>query len=380
MATWQRREFLRATGTGAAVFVAGCGGRSDPPSREAWSHYRADAARTGFNPHAEGPVTDVSERWAYTTEARNLSSPAVVAGRVYVNGDRLYALDAGTGEVVWDHAIYFASGSPPAVVDGTAYVASRHALLALGTADGSRRWDFSFGNWTLHAPAVTGSSLYFGTTKAGAGFEGRVYALDAKRGTVRWKTDVGRGVLPPFTLAADDDTVYAGKERVYALDRRDGSVRWTFDSEDSTFGTPAVHGDTVYVGSVAAGNTGAVYALDAETGSERWRVGTGLTAKSLAVDGETVFVASDSVYALSASDGTERWRHPSNRFVQASPAVTTDAVYLGSILGTVVALGRSEGRERWRVTTPSSLLASPAVAGDAVVVAGADRTVYVFGE
>lgn len=375
-----RRGFLRGAGVVLAAALAGCRAPATPQPKDAWSQYRANAARTGFNPHTAGPETGVRERWAFSTESRTASPPTVVDGRVYINSDRVYALSALTGESHWDRPVFFESGAAPAVADGVVYTPSQHALFALDAADGAERWTFSFGNWKLHAPAVRDGTVYFGSTKVGAGFEGRVYALDANGGRVRWTTDLGGGVLPPFVLAVADGTVYAGKEQVYALDAGDGAERWTFDRDRTTFGTPAVRDATVYVGSATAGNRGAVYALDADDGTERWRVSTGLSAKALAVDDDTVYVASDDVYALDAATGGERWRFGSNRFVQASPAVSTGTLYLGGILGSVYALDVDDGTERWHVTTPSSLLSSPAVVGDLVSVMGADRTVYIFGE
>ena len=53
--------------------------------------------------------------------------------------------------------------------------------------------------------------------------------------------------------------------------------------------SPAVSGGLVYVGS----NDGYLYALDAASGTERWRFGDGRVISSPAVSGGLVYVGSD---------------------------------------------------------------------------------------
>ena len=93
---------------------------------------------------------------------------------------------------------------------------------------------------------------------------------------------------------------------------------WFHATDDVVTATPAVVGDTVYTGDWA----GVVYALDRETGEERWRFQTtehrnvyaGQIVSSPAVadvDGERLVVigAGKTLYGLVAADGTERWHH-----------------------------------------------------------------------
>ena len=93
---------------------------------------------------------------------------------------------------------------------------------------------------------------------------------------------------------------------------------WFHATDDVVTATPAVVGDTVYTGDWA----GVVYALERESGEERWRFQTaehrnvyaGQIVSSPAVadvDGERLVVigAGKTLYALAAADGTERWHH-----------------------------------------------------------------------
>ncbi|UPW02123.1 PQQ-binding-like beta-propeller repeat protein [Halorussus gelatinilyticus] len=169
---------------------------------------------------------------------RSGAKPAVADGVVYaptataddekshgVRRGRLLAIDAESGERRWQY--WFDTDQlprPPAVRDGTVYVAGGDALHALDAESGERRWSFATGYRETSAPAVADGTVYF-TSK-------NVYGLDADTGDEQWRH---------VNLA----TV--------------GSM--THDDRTALTDAPAVADGTVYV---------AVGALDAETGDERW--------------------------------------------------------------------------------------------------------------
>jgi polyvinyl alcohol dehydrogenase (cytochrome) len=124
-----------------------------------------------------------------------------------------------------------------------------------------------------------------------------VWALDAKTGCLRWTfraaAEVRTGIVVSPWSADDPDpqpTLYFGDllARVYAVDARTGELRWKVrveDHRDATItGTPALHGDRLYVPVsslevVPAANPtyacctfrGSVVALDATDGKHLWK-------------------------------------------------------------------------------------------------------------
>jgi len=121
---------------------------------------------------------------------------------------------------------------------------------------------------------------------------------------------------------------------------------WFHATDDVVTATPAVVGDTVYTGDWA----GVVYALDRETGEERWRFQTvehrnvyaGQIVSSPAVadvGGERrVFIgAGKTLYGIAAADGAERWRHELGEAgnvlepteIESSPVVVDGLVIFG---------------------------------------------------
>jgi outer membrane protein assembly factor BamB len=131
-------------------------------------------------------------------------------------------------------------------------------------------------------------------------------------GAVSWYngTVEGTGVLSP-----DGETLYVGRGdgRVYALDTATGDRRWTFktynpvDPDDPDGGGEVIGGPlltpdgTLYFATAAAGpwETNAIYAVDAATGTQRWRHPAAepslpqlfWAAPVLSPDGRTVYVA-----------------------------------------------------------------------------------------
>jgi outer membrane protein assembly factor BamB len=108
-------------------------------------------------------------------------------------------------------------------------------------------------------------------------------------------------------------------------------------------------GGTVYVG--AADHF--VYAIDARTGTQRWRVDTGVAdqstgAPAVSVAGGMVYVGAldHNLYALRASDGTQLWRTLVGWYPSAAVAANGVA-YVTSSEPHVYALDTATGAVRW---------------------------------
>lgn len=188
---------------------------------------------------------------------------------------------------------------------------------------GERRWSYAAG--TGHtAPTVVDEAVYV--------VRKRLLALDAVTGERRWRADE----VPEYvgTVAATPDTVYAENDgTLYALEPADGAVRWECSLEQGTYVTPVVEGEMVFV----AGSDGLLQAIRTD-GTKEWsRVIAGNQAAPAVAHG-TVYVVADSggtLFALDAATGTERFRTDLGPAVDHRPAVGGDAVYV---------LGYDDGR------------------------------------
>jgi outer membrane protein assembly factor BamB len=136
---------------------------------------------------------------------------------------------------------------------------------------------------------------------------------------------------------------------------------------------PAFVGDQVYV----ADRKGRVFALNAETGKERWEVNTRARISAGVDVGEGLVVAGTSdgeVLALGMDDGAERWRVRVPSEVLAVPRIEAGVVVVQTADGTLTGLNAGNGERRWAFdrSMPSLTLrggSTPAAAGG-VVIAG----------
>src|SRR5436305_2241612 len=198
---------------------------------------------------------------------------------------------------------------------------------ALGQVSGLKQaWSFtsSSGDFT-GTPVVAAGVLVAGD------YSGKVYALDAVSGKVRWSKALGEpidGSAAIDTAAPGGPTVFVplaheGGPRVAALALSDGHVRWstelTNQPTSSAYGSPTFWNGTVYMGTSGPngdGSTarGTVVALDERTGDVRWRTFTvpeghdgGPVWATPAIDTATgrLYVGTGNAYHGDAADTTD---------------------------------------------------------------------------
>jgi outer membrane protein assembly factor BamB len=248
---------------------------------------------------------------------------------------------------------------------------------------GGELWRFMTMGPVRSSPAISGSSLYIGST------DGILYALDRATGTERWQADVASPVSSSPAVAAGL-VVFGSRDGVFhAVDQRSGRPSWRFETGqllpwewgfegwDVYTSSPSVAGDLVVFG---AGD-GVVYALDLPTGAEAWRFETGGRIRSTpAIADGVAFVGSTDgrVYAIDLETGQERWVHETDgaaadsegsgvdrKSIIASPAVAGGTVYVGSRDGYLYALDQGTGERKWRFSHDGSwAMSSVAVEGE----------------
>ena len=96
--------------------------------------------------------------------------------------------------------------------------------------------------------------------------EGEVIAFASGFGKIRWRTRIGPTESSPLVA---DGRVYVGdwRGRVYALDAATGKVRWTFQGKGRIKGGIAKSGNRLFFGTY----DGYLYAIRADDGKIVWR-------------------------------------------------------------------------------------------------------------
>src|SRR3989442_3381114 len=95
-----------------------------------------------------------------------------------------------------------------------------------------------------------------------------VLALDSRTGAEKWFFPTAGSVAASPAIAGHDLIVPAKDGNVYAVNRSSGQEVWR-EAVDAGVSSPAVYGDTAFVGGGSFGAGGPVVPLDVVTGSER---------------------------------------------------------------------------------------------------------------
>jgi outer membrane protein assembly factor BamB len=324
------------------------------------SMFRNDLAHSGI--YAAGVPRFNGIKWTFHTQGEVISSPAIVNGVVYVgsNDGNLYAIDQQTG---------------------------------------SQKWKFPTGARVTSSPAVANGLVYFSS------YDGNFYAIDAATGKLQWKfRNAGErryagthlhGLLPegesmpdPFDFYLSSPAVWhgavyfgSGDGNIYALDAARGSLKWKFKTGDVVHASPAIVDGKLYIGSWDS----YFYALDAATGKELWRFKTGedpdihnqvgIQSSATVADGIVYFGCRDSkFYALDASTGQQRWAFPNKgSWVITSPVAQAGKIYFAtSDTALLHVLDAQTGAPIDSLQFHWPIFSSPSIAGNTLYVAGQD--------
>ncbi len=172
--------------------------------------------------------------------------------------------------------------------------------------------------------------------------------------------------------------VYVGSSdgALYKLDAQSGTFLWRYQTNGRSIpAPPTVAAGTVYIGS----QDGFVYALNASNGTLKWRFQTKAPVlASTTVDSNVVYAGSSDgyLYALHAQDGTLAWRYytgPNTTAVTANSAVVAGGVVYGSSTDNVAhsylfALDAKTGTQIWRIQVNNQTFTTPQVANGSIYI------------
>jgi outer membrane protein assembly factor BamB len=230
------------------------------------------------------------------------------------------------------------------------------------------KWVFDTGKDHVSTPTIVGRTAYFVSTKFRDSTHGcSLHAVDMDTGKENWKFDTKwRDIIRPKIVrdVAYFGTVESQSQKYYAraVDLKTREEKWNFEAQGQVVWISAVVSSVVYFGTLG----GRVYAVDAETGRERWvyntkRLGAGNqehVSGLVVVDGTVYFgtgpKARDDqaegfgyLVALEMATGAEKWRLMLWKHVHW-PVVLDGTVYVGSDDGSLYAVDSRSGREKWR--------------------------------
>lgn len=210
--------------------------------------------------------------WKFDKDESLFTAPVISGEDLFYGGDKLMKLDRTSGTYRWKRDIKGRTWETPALGDGNVFVASSN-LAAFDDASGEKRFTLETeGN--LSAPLFDDGVVFVGTTilldddnaMEEESWTGYFYAGDVQEERWLWRIETGR-VQHDLPLAAHDDTVFVPNYwgTLYAVSMSNGTIKWSFETGSDSPSVPRVGDGVVYISS---GDT--LYAVDVETGQERW--------------------------------------------------------------------------------------------------------------
>jgi outer membrane protein assembly factor BamB len=268
---------------------------------------------------------NLSTNWVQDTVIRDrvVAAPVQAEGLVFVGtGDNLVlALDAETGDLVWQFEAEHSIWSTPVYEDGVLYVGSldKH-LYALDAETGDLVWEQALAGSISGAVVVGKDLIYVGS------FDKQLHALDKATGDIRWEVPEEKSTdwIWASPVLTDETVVFSDKKgNVFAVEAESGRSIWDAQIDGDVVGSPVVSNGIVFIasaGKLNGGETdvirrGALVALDLETGEELWREETSAPIYTTPVIvNESVVVALPPggevlLIVFNQSDGDEIWRY-----------------------------------------------------------------------
>lgn len=294
---------------------------------------------------------------------------------------KLYALDAATGQQIWNDSRDQAE-STPVVAGSDLYCGCADGCVALNATTGKREWLFKTGTGNgVETPTVSEEKIYFGCD------DGYIYVLDAATGQLKWRFQAGD--LRPMDVSCPSPTVsgntiyYVKNSDYIALDANSHKQKWIYYTGDELRSAPTISGDNLYCASAYD-----YFALDAATGTLKWRFHSGPGPTSApTLSGNNIYCDSQEgfAYALNAATGQQEWRFQASPNFVISPLVAGGTVYCSRFDENVMssqyyiyALDPVTGKVKWKFSTGDNPVYTPLEYKGTLYCSSNDAYVYAL--
>ncbi|UCC92997.1 MAG: PQQ-binding-like beta-propeller repeat protein [Thermoplasmata archaeon] len=311
-----------------------------------------------------------TERWTYDAPNPVHSAPVIDNGVIYAGvndyqGTGAVAVNALTGEEVWNASIPDFVSASPLVLGTSVYFGSQNGVLyCLRTSDGRERWNFTADRGILYGSiAHKDDMVYFGI-EGDTDDNGKVYAINANNGREEWNQSILGSVWSSPTVAGGDVLFSSAGDKsvgitsrkgfVYAFNATDGSLSWRTDDLGMVMASPSVKNGRAYVGTFGKFIndiqiiTPQMYCLDLADGHIIWNrtVSHGAdNAKvwsSVTIAGAKIIFGDELGYLnVWNINGLRIWSHAISvgAAIKTTPAVAGEMIFAANTLGYVTGFG-----------------------------------------
>lgn len=236
-------------------------------------------------------------------------------------------------------------------------------------------WQTKTSNTWKAGPLVANGKVYIGAP------EGGFFAYTANTGTLLW-SNACAGVFA--SACVFNNIVYFADEQgdIFACNADTGEERFRVKGGSACRQSPLVvssptNPPTLYVATVE----GVLFSLDAQTGRVRWRAEISKNSRSAPAfaDDTVVIGGSDGfVTALAGRTGRVRFRYKADESVFVTPVIEEGTIYFVSSAGVVYAVSIADGSERATFATGTRVSSSPVLVKERLLVGSEDGTLFAL--
>lgn len=231
-------------------------------------------------------------------------------------------------------------------------------IVAMDVKNGSVLWELPVKNSIKHKLHIH-KGIVLGTD-----VEGTVYAIDAKKGLLKWTKDLRQLGLPNYVTgsALKDGIYYAGAGSfLTALNAESGSVIW---KNTDWNGGEAMPGEMLATEDllITGANWNALFVHDRGSGKLLWKKNEdGLRFRSggATVDGDRMYLTGlNTLFVLDKSKGTvlAQKKHDLDFKVMGAPLITDKQFITGTSGAGVCGFDKQTLDEKWRFDTRGALI------------------------
>jgi outer membrane protein assembly factor BamB len=240
---------------------------------------------------------------------------------------------------------------------GLAIAMSDSSTLSASTALGSILWSTPIG--ASDGPiAATGTSVY--------ATSGNALVAVTSSGRVQWRIETG-----PITAAqvTTEGLAIAQKGGNISMIAEDGAIAWSFAPDGGFAGGIGVNGTSILAGSAS----GAIYAIDARDGHERWTAGVGASVDAgPASIADSIVLGANGLYSL-APNASIAWADPA-RIASLITALGDSQAFVSDRNGLSGVID-SSGAFGWE-SRSFGTIAQSATSGSTLFVANTDGVIF----
>jgi outer membrane protein assembly factor BamB len=321
------------------------------------------AQRRGFNPDNPAPTVALPPPVRDMAWPQAAGDPTHLTGHLSANETLKQAWTADVGEGGGKRRQILAQ---PVVANGVVFAMDSDSVVtAFNLNAGTKLWRTPTVNEDLESTNVGGGLCWDNGTLYAVNGMAELLALDAAKGTVRWRHGIDVPARSAPTVAEGRIYLITIDSKLLALSADDGHLLWSYQAtqaDTTVLGSPA---PAFAQGIVVAGfGSGEISAVRAETGNVIWTDGLGLAqgrpslVDFLAIRGEPV-ISNGQVFATGlggltiAADlltGRRVWER--RVASENTPYIAGDWMFLISTDQDVGAINTNDARVAWVVSLP----------------------------